>query len=443
MALNDREDVIDGDTTDISTTCSSTTINVEVVIPRHSSSLSSLPLMTDLHHCRYRHGEEETTRDSAEDGDGGSGGQFFFFFLLTCYTSGVVWHEIVPMLTRNHPAAKRLLILLFENSSTMNQNKKIKGFRSNDKTLRLLEIPRDEKTSTNESSEQEQEEPGPESSLSSTTIFMRQQIPIPSHCISRFIDTLTSQNDLDHIGLVVSSFLRRKSEDRSTIPLYILPPSANIIDKTFEGIVISNERTMIQKQTMTAVMATFGGGYYMMKHLQPALNLARTQRALALELGNHHMAQQCLLNEAYNLLYAGRFRHAKAVLSSLESEVQSVSESPLSSWADKDDAEQTMRQCRAARIWIHRLSKLSTKLTKHRTNILSLGSTSSRRPADSSLGRQDCPNSKGECTLRTDDVVPGVGGDGTNANNNKSYVALSDVKSRTVDDFYRVRIVAT
>ena len=447
MTLNDKEDVIDGDTTDINTTGScSSTINVEVVIPRHSSSLLSLPLMIDLHHYGYRHGEEETAQGSVEDGDDGNGGQFFFFFILTCHTSGVVWHEIVPMMTRNHPAAQRLLTLMFENSSTSNKNKTIKGYRSNNNKSRIFEIPRDEKAQTNGSSEQEQEEPEPEScssSSSTTTPFISQQIPIPSHCIRRFIETLTSPNDLNHKDLAVSSFLRKKREDPSTVPLYILPPSANVIDKTFEGIVISNERTMIQKQTMTAVMATFGGGYYMMKQLQPALNLARNQRALALELGNHHMAQQCLLNEAYNLLYAGRFRHAKAVLSSLESEVQSVIESPLSSWADRDDAEQTLRQCRAARIWIHRLSKLSTKLTKHRTNISSLGSTSLRRPADSSLGAKNCTNLNGGRTLPTDDVVTGVGGDGSNVNNNKDYAVLGDVKSRTVDDFYRVRIVAT
>mmetsp|Transcript_28391 Transcript_28391/g.69094 ORF Transcript_28391/g.69094 Transcript_28391/m.69094 type:complete len:447 (-) Transcript_28391:165-1505(-) len=446
MVLKDNDNVVDGNTTERGT---GSVINIEVVIPRHSSSLSSSSLIVDLRH-QHRLGEESPAQDNSEDGGDDDGSQFFFLFILNCYTSGVVWHEIVPMLTRNHPAAQRLLILMFKHSSTSNKNNqtsknKSKANRSNKSISKILEIPRDEKTRGNKSTEPKtrQEEPGPESSSASLSPFTRQEIPIPSHCISRFVDDLFPQNGLSHNDQIFSSFLRRKREDPLTIPLYILPPSASVIDKTFEGIVISFERTMIQKQTMTAVMATFGGGYYMMKQLQPALNLARTQRALALELGNHHMAQQCLLNEAYNLLYAGQFRHSKVVLSSLESEVQSVIESQLSSWADKGDAEQTLRQCHAARIWIRRLSKLSTKLTKHRTNVLPLGSTSSRRQADSSLGARNYTSLKGGCTLPSDDVDTGGGSDGTNVIKNKDDTVLGDIKSRTVDDFYRVRIVAT
>mmetsp|Transcript_28390 Transcript_28390/g.69091 ORF Transcript_28390/g.69091 Transcript_28390/m.69091 type:complete len:443 (-) Transcript_28390:165-1493(-) len=442
MVLKDNDDVVGGNSTERGT---GSVVNIEVMIPRHSSSLSSSSLIVDVHH-QPRLGEEAPAQDNVEDGDASDGNYLFFFLILNCYTSGVVWHEIVPMLTRNHPVAQRLLILMFKQSSTSNKNNqtsknKSKGIRSNKSTSKILEIPRDEKTRGNKSTEPKtkQEEPGPES----LSPFISQEIPVPSHCISRFADDLFPQNGLSHNVQIVSLFLRRKLGDPLTIPLYILPPSASAIDKTFEGIVISYERTMIQKQTMTAVMATFGGGYYMMKQLQPALNLARTQRALALELGNHHMAQQCLLNEAYNLLYAGQFRHSKVVLSSLESEVQSVIESQLSSWADKGDAEQTLRQCHAARIWIRRLSKLSTKLTKHRTNVLPLGSTSSRRQADSSLGARNYTSLKGGCTLPSDDVDTGGGSDGTNVIKNKDDTVLGDIKSRTVDDFYRVRIVAT
>jgi hypothetical protein len=424
---------------------------VDVLIPLHSSSLQQ------LHHYnnRFKQNGAQSTGEHYESEN------VDFFFVVNCYTPGVVWNEIVPMVRRNQHASQRLLVLMFQNtlSSICNNKSRRKDTPSDEANDHEATVDTD---SIRTISPQHNDDVASDPSI--LTSFANEQIRIPSNLITRFVDCARNQNKYKCHTHRISSLLRnqrRKSRNLPplVLPLYIIPPTTSRVDKSFEGIVISHERSMIQKQTMTAFMATLGGGYYMMKQLQPALNLARTQRAIAIELGNHHMAQQCLLNEAYNLLYAGRFRHAKVVLSTLENEVQAVIDSPLSSWADTDDAHQTLRQCHAARIWIRRISKLSSKLSKHHVGGSSVSSSSSTSAASADSIKQvgyhtkdlsvvkHCNGTRNSSDISNDENCLHrehyLIGDSDVGVNRKDRTALGDPKSRTVDDYYRVRIVAT
>mmetsp|Transcript_21441 Transcript_21441/g.34512 ORF Transcript_21441/g.34512 Transcript_21441/m.34512 type:complete len:220 (+) Transcript_21441:1-660(+) len=148
-----------------------------------------------------------------------------------------------------------------------------------------------------------------------------------------------------------------------TVPLYIVPaPRTTFLDTTFTSLVLRHERTLLKKQTLTAWMATLGGGYFFIKQLSKSLQLARQQRLLALQIGNEAMARHCLLNEAYNLIYAGKFDEARRVLTTLEKFV--VSKRNI---LEEDEIQRTLRQCHAARLFCRRLKKLSRRLGKYHT----------------------------------------------------------------------------
>jgi hypothetical protein len=138
--------------------------------------------------------------------------------------------------------------------------------------------------------------------------------------------------------------------------LYVLPtPPRQFLDKTFAGLVVRHEQTLLQKQTLTAWMATLGGGYFFCKQLSKSLRLARQQRFIASQIGNESMVRHCLLNEAYNLIYAGSFLEANNVLSTLERMVISNASSRTTQILEEHDIERTLRQCDAARIFMRRL----------------------------------------------------------------------------------------
>ncbi|KAL3915217.1 MAG: hypothetical protein SGILL_005753 [Bacillariaceae sp.] len=113
---------------------------------------------------------------------------------------------------------------------------------------------------------------------------------------------------------------------------------------------------------MTAWMATLGGGFFFIKKLSKSLQLARQQRYLALQIGNESMARTCLLNEAYNLIYAGHFAAAKVVLTQLETQVKTANDQGNIQVVEEEEIQRTLRQCHAARILLRRLKKLQHRL---------------------------------------------------------------------------------
>jgi hypothetical protein len=132
--------------------------------------------------------------------------------------------------------------------------------------------------------------------------------------------------------------------------LYVQPPSIDPSpDATFLSVVLRTENSMLKLQTLSAWLSTLGGGYFFCKRLGVSLQLARQQRALAVKLGNTSMIRQCTVNEAYNLIYAGKFQEAKQILTILEATLQG------------DDDVVTKRQCQAARVFAKRLKQVSKR----------------------------------------------------------------------------------
>jgi hypothetical protein len=109
-----------------------------------------------------------------------------------------------------------------------------------------------------------------------------------------------------------------------------------------------------------------GRGYFFCKQLSKSLRLARQQRFIASQIGNESMVLHCLLNEAYNLIYGGSFVEANNVLSTLERMVVLNASSRTTQILEEHDIERTLRQCDATRIFMRRLKKLSSRLSKYR-----------------------------------------------------------------------------
>eukprot|EP00980_Cylindrotheca_fusiformis_P026761 scaffold17327_cov81-Cylindrotheca_fusiformis.AAC.1 len=129
------------------------------------------------------------------------------------------------------------------------------------------------------------------------------------------------------------------------LTIAVVPPTkVPSPDFAFLSVVLQTEHQMLQLQSLSAWLSTLGGGYFFCKRLSVSLALARQQRALAVRLGNVAMIRQCTINEAYNLIYSGKFAQAKRVLRLLE---KSCIEA-------HDDDTVTLRQCHAARLFAKR-----------------------------------------------------------------------------------------
>lgn len=104
----------------------------------------------------------------------------------------------------------------------------------------------------------------------------------------------------------------RTQKTAERIVLWIQPPLVSIqrADRLFESIVLCWERLYLQLQSLSAFLATLGGGYFLCRQLATAAVLARRQRHLALLLGDYETADKCTINEAYNYVHAGYFAHA-------------------------------------------------------------------------------------------------------------------------------------
>ncbi len=160
-----------------------------------------------------------------------------------------------------------------------------------------------------------------------------------------------NKNDEDHYSW--PGFFRRSIylQNAPSTTILLQPPIVCHPDVTFSSVVIRTERLLLRIQTMTAWYSTLGGGYFFCRRLHVSLQLARQQRALALQIGNIPMARQCIVNEAYNLIYAGKFRAAKRVLNELEESVRMA----MTKHGDEGGGAVTLRQCQAARLLAKRL----------------------------------------------------------------------------------------
>lgn len=226
---------------------------------------------------------------------------------LNVHRAGIVWHELAPILLRSSPkiVAKLLKLLL------MQCKRRILSEETIEKRLEKMRIKGDdeEKGASNDESQEDNPYPG---------------------------------------------FHHRRLSSRSlpSLTLVVVPPTIDTSpNATFLSVVLRTEHRMLKLQTMSAVLSTLGGGYFFCKHLTVSLHLARQQRALAIQLGSVGMIRQCTVNEAYNLIYAGRFAEAEIVLAQLEASLEG------------SDDMTTTNQCEAARLFAKRLKEVAAKGT--------------------------------------------------------------------------------
>lgn len=192
-------------------------------------------------------------------------------------------------------------------------------------------------------------------------------------------DKLQLQEEISNLGgnlqrrsirLANSSPTTSSTLISSRMTVWIVPYTTFHLDRTFTSIVVRLENALLRLTTLTAWWATLGGGYFFCRRISYSLQLARQQRAVALLLGNVGMARQCSINEAYNLLYCGRFHDARTVLLKL-----------WKSCPDEDTV--TRNQCRAAWVLGKRLKKTARKLERyHHSDDGHLPKNGKKRPVD-------------------------------------------------------------
>lgn len=96
--------------------------------------------------------------------------------------------------------------------------------------------------------------------------------------------------------------------------LWIQPSPLVQLEDSFTGRLIAWEHKLIRAQSLTGYIATLGGGFFLCHHFQTAIALARQQQQLALFLNDYGMYYRCMVNTAYNFVYAGRFRMASQLI---------------------------------------------------------------------------------------------------------------------------------
>jgi Domain of unknown function (DUF4807) len=108
-----------------------------------------------------------------------------------------------------------------------------------------------------------------------------------------------------------------------TVTIWLQPNHDSTgLEKAWESRLIHWENQLVQAQTAAGFLSTLGGAYFLCHHLTSACVLAQQQRRLALVLNDPSMYYKCCVNQAYNLIYGGRFRFAHRLLRQVEQRVR-------------------------------------------------------------------------------------------------------------------------
>lgn len=146
---------------------------------------------------------------------------------------------------------------------------------------------------------------------------------------------------------------RKKKKITSHVLLLILPPyppHSSVApslgpERIFTPRLVRLENILVRLQSLNAFFSTLGGGYFLCRYLTTAVRLARTQRAVALSMGDQNLAGRCTVNEAYNYIHAGKIKHALMLLKQVKA----------AAVARGDDL--TVSMCKSARIFAKRVRK--------------------------------------------------------------------------------------
>ena len=83
---------------------------------------------------------------------------------------------------------------------------------------------------------------------------------------------------------------------------------------TFALRLISYEKTFIQLTSLSAYISTLGGGYFLCRYLPTAVTLARRQYIISLLRGDYETALKCRINEGYCYIHGGKFNRGRKVI---------------------------------------------------------------------------------------------------------------------------------
>jgi hypothetical protein len=221
-----------------------------------------------------------------------------FHYRLNCHRPGVLWKGLALLWEAPRKTAQHTLQCIWESSNP---------------SLFLKDPPHDENNKDDDIKD-----------VSNQYLHRQLQLVAPCNGNAKTIQNITER-----------------------IVIWCLPPILTNPDMTFTRALLRMEHAVIKTQTLSAWYATLGGGYFFCRRLGHSLQLARQQRVLAKLLGDAGMERTCSINEAYNLLYAGRFKEALLALRLL--------------WKSSGD-DVTRNQCQAAWLLGKRLRKASRKL---------------------------------------------------------------------------------
>lgn len=124
---------------------------------------------------------------------------------------------------------------------------------------------------------------------------------------------------------LLSKSRRFKSNILPYYSLLIQPSSLVQLEDSFTGRLITWEHKLIRAQSLTGYIATLGGGFFLCHHFNTAIALAQQQQQLALFLNDYGMYYRCMVNTAYNFVYAGKFRMARQLIQHVWEQTKSLS----------------------------------------------------------------------------------------------------------------------
>jgi Domain of unknown function (DUF4807) len=175
------------------------------------------------------------------------------------------------------------------------------------------------------------------------------------------------------------------------------------------------ENQLVQAQTAAGFLSTLGGAYFMCHHLTSACVLAQQQRRLALVLNDPSMYYKCCINQAYNLIYGGRFRFAHRLLRQVEKRVRDHAAHELG----EDSRTVILNMCQSAKQFGKRVKRAAAVLD-----------TANLTPKQKSqLTVDDSMESNSDAS--PEELLP---------SNTASAIGSHAPKSKVVDDFARIRV---
>jgi hypothetical protein len=224
---------------------------------------------------------------------------------------------------------------------------------------------------------------------------------------------------------------------RQTLVLRILPPlrlSRLGPELAWTGRLIGWENLRIKLQTLNAVVATLGGGYFLCRHLSTAVALARYQRGIALRLNDAHLALHCTVNEAYNYIHAGQFNAALLLIRTVMNQ------------AKRNDDTLLYNVARAARVFAKRVRQANLRE--------GTDSTGTVKRVEMEHGKDDNGTTRGSDILTSNHYTESGQSKSSNdssfstslqPNNNTPNTTTTHkqepLSSATFDDYQRIRIV--